>query len=110
MTVRQVLQYTDAVMENGFRQSVKLRWMNQLEGKLQINVLQKRPDEIITYKETDLDRKMIARKPHDGMYAEYLFWQICLAQQETELAESYRKTFERMYDEYVRHVCQHGAG
>lgn len=110
LTVRQVLRYVDAVMENTFKQTIKLRWINQVEGKLQVKVLQKSPAETITYKEENFDQEMIAEKPFDGMYSEYLFWQICLAQQEPELAESYRQSFERLWDEYVRHICRHNAG
>lgn len=110
MTGRQALQYADAIMENTFKQATKIRWLNQIEGEIQTRVLQKQPGTLFQYKQEDLDKVLIAGKPYDGLYPEYLFWQICQARQEVQLAENYKASFERMFYEYVRHICENRAG
>ena len=110
MTGQQVLQYVDAVMENTFKPAVKLRWLNQIEGEIQTKVLQKQTGELIQYKQDNLGETLIAGKPYDGLYPEYLFWQICQARQEVQLAENYKTSFKRMFYEYVRHICENRAG
>ena len=61
---------------------------------------------VIQYGEGDYDAELIAPPPYDQLYHEYLFWQICLAQQEAERANNYAATFNRAYNEYVRFVAE----
>lgn len=106
MTGNQVLAYVDAVMENTVKPAIKLRWLNQIEMEIQVRILQKPLEALIRYKAEDLNEQMIAPRPYDGLYSEYLFWRICQMRQETQLAENYKQSFERMFFEYVRHICE----
>ena len=106
MKIRELFEYVDEVMENVFSDKVKLRWLNQIEAELQVDVLLLAPEGITRYTEQDMDAELIAPSPYDELYAEYLQYRICLAQQEPERANNMAATFNRSYNEYVRHVAQ----
>lgn len=105
MKVRELFEYVDEIMESQFTDDVKRVWLNQIEAEIQVDVLLLAPDGITQYDETLYEAETIAPPPFDQLYQEYLFWRICLAQQDFELADGYAATFNRIYNEYVRFVC-----
>lgn len=106
MTVAELFEYVDVILENPFPDNIKRRWLNQIEAEIQVDVLLLAPDGIVKYGEEDKGAELIAPAPYDELYCEYLFWRICLAQNENELADNYAATFNRLYNEYVRFVCE----
>ena len=106
MKVAELFEYVDEILENPFSNKVKLRWLNQVEAELQVDVLLMAADGIVQYTEADTNAELIVPEPYCQLYEEYLFWRICLAQQEAELANNYAATFNRIYNEYVRFVAQ----
>ena len=106
MTVAELFEYVDEILENQFSDKIKRRWLNQIEAEIQVDVLLMTPEGITQYGADDNEAELIAPAPYDQFYPEYLFWQICLAQQEIERANNYAATFNRMYNEYVRFVCE----
>ena len=106
MTVAELFEYVDEILENPFSDNIKRRWLNQIEAEIQVDVLLLAPDGIVKYGEEDNGAELIAPAPYDELYCEYLFWRICLAQHENELADNYAATFNRLYNEYVRFVCE----
>lgn len=106
MTVAELFEYVDEILENPFSDNIKRRWLNQIEAEIQVDVLLLAPDGIVKYSEEDNGAELIAPSPYDELYCEYLFWRICLAQHENELADNYAATFNRLYNEYVRFVCE----
>lgn len=106
MTVAELFEYVDEILENPYPDEIKLIWLNQIEAELQVDVLLLAVDGIVQYTEEDYGAELIAPAPFAQLYEEYLFWRICLAQQEMELANNYAATFNRQYNEYVRFVAQ----
>ena len=106
MTVSELFEYVDEILENSFTDKIKLRWLNQVEAELQVDVLLMAADGIVQYTLADLDAELLAPAPYDQLYHEYLFLQICLAQHEDDLANKYAVTYNRAYNEYVRFVCE----
>lgn len=106
MKVAELFEYVDEILENAFTDKTKRRWLNQIEAEIQVDVLLTAADGVIQYGEGDNDAELIAPPPYDQLYHEYLFWQICLAQQEVERANNYAATFNRAYNEYVRFVAE----
>lgn len=106
MTVSELFEYVDEILENPYSDEVKLIWLNQVEAEIQVDVLLMAVDGITQYDETTYGAELIAPAPFDQLYPEYLFWRICLAQQEFELADGYAATYNRAYNEYVRFVCE----
>lgn len=106
MTVKDLFEYVDEILENVYQNEIKLIWLNQIEAEIQVDVLLMAAEGITQYDETTYNAELIAPAPFDQLYQEYLFWRICLAQQETEKANNYAATFNRIYNEYVRFVCE----
>lgn len=106
MKIKELFEYVDEVMENVFSDKVKLRWLNQIEAELQVDVLLLQTDGIAQYTEEDLDKGLIAPPPFDELYAEYLLYRICLAQEEPERANNKVATFNRAYHEYARFIAE----
>lgn len=106
MTVAELFEYVDEILENPYPDEIKLIWLNQIEAELQVDVLLLAVDGIVQYTEENYGAELIAPAPFAQLYEEYLFWRICLAQQEMELANNYAATFNRQYNEYVRFVAQ----
>ena len=106
MKVKELFEYVDEIMENVFSDTVKLRWLNQIEAELQVDVLLLAPKGIVQYTIDELDAELLAPPPYDELYTEYLQYRVCLAQQEPERANNLAATFNRAYNEYVRHVAE----
>ena len=106
MTIAELFEYVDEILENPFSDKIKLRWLNQVEAELQVDVLLLAADGIARYTLNDLDAELLAPAPYDQLYHEYLFLQICMAQHEDDLANKYAVTYNRAYNEYVRFICE----
>lgn len=105
MRIAELFEYVDEIMENPFSAGTKMRWLNQVEAEIQTDVLLLAIDGVVQYTEEDLQAELIVPPPYDNLYAEWIFWRICLAQQEAELANNYAVTYDRSYNSYVRFVC-----
>lgn len=105
MRIAELFEYVDEIMENPFSAGTKLRWLNQVEAEIQTDVLLLAIDGVVQYTEEDLQAELIVPPPYDNLYEEWIFWRICLAQQEAELANNYAVTYDRSYNSYVRFVC-----
>lgn len=105
MRIAELFEYVDEILENPFSTGVKLRWLNQVEAEIQMDVLLLAAEGVTQYTEEDMGAELIVPPPYDNLYAEWLFWRICLAQQEAELANNYAVTYDRSYNAYVRFVC-----
>lgn len=105
MRIAELFEYVDEILENPFSTGVKLRWLNQVEAEIQVDVLLLAAEGVTQYTEEDMGAELIVPPPYDNLYAEWLFWRICLAQQEAELANNYAVTYDRSYNAYVRFVC-----
>lgn len=105
MKIREVLEYVDEIMENVFSEKVKLRWLNQIEAELQTEVLLLAAEGVVQYTEADMDAELIAPPPYDELYAEYLQYRICLAQEEPERANNKAATYNRIYTAYQIYVA-----
>ena len=73
MTVSQVIQAVDEVKPNAFSNEEKIRWLNEVEGMVQTEVLLFASEEVITYSyEQDKDAQLLVQPPHDKLYPAYL--------------------------------------
>jgi len=109
MKIKELFEYVDEVMENVFSEKVKLRWLNQIEAELQVDVLLLQAEGIVQYTMEDLEdpeKTLLAPPPYDELYAEYLQYRICLAQEEPERANNKVATFNRAYHEFARFVAE----
>lgn len=106
MKIYELLEYVDELQENCFSDQVKLRWINQIEAEIQTEVLLLAIDGIRQYQISDREAELLVPPPYDQIYQEYLFYQIFLAQGETERANNQAEVFNRILTDYQRFVCQ----
>ena len=71
MTVAQVIQAVDAVKPNAFSNEEKTRWLNEVEGMVQTEVLLFASEEVTYSYEQDKDVELLAQPPHDKLYPAY---------------------------------------
>ena len=75
MTVAQVIQAVDAVKPNAFSNEEKTRWLYEVEGMVQTEVLLFASEEVITYSyEQDKDAQLLVQPPHDKLYPACLLY------------------------------------
>lgn len=68
MTVAQVIQAVDAVKPNAFSNEEKTRWLNEVEGMVQTEVLLFASEEVITYSyEQDKDVELLHAAPRQAL-------------------------------------------
>ena len=73
MTVQEAITYACAVKPNAFDNDTLTRWLNEVEGMVQTQVLLLRVEAVITYTYAqDADTTMLVRPPHDKLYPAYL--------------------------------------
>lgn len=73
MTIKEAIQIADDMRPNALSDDIKLRWINELEGKVQTDVFLLAPAEIISYNlEDDAEKELLVAPPHDKIYYEYL--------------------------------------
>lgn len=67
MTVQEAITYACAVKPNAFDNDTLTRWLNEVEGMVQTQVLLLRVEAVITYTYAqDANKTMLVRPPHDS--------------------------------------------
>ena len=109
MKIRDVLDYVIELQEPAFSETVLLRWLNQVEAEIQIEVLLLAVDGIVQYSAEDLkaesNTELIVPAPFGKLYEDYLLWRIALGQGEAERANNLETIYRESYLAYVRFVC-----
>ena len=106
MKIRNVIDYVDELYENVFSETIKLRWLNQLEAELQTEVLLLAAEGITQYTQEDMDAELIAPAPFDKIYEEYLIWRMMTAQGEAERANNQQVVLDEAWKAYARFVAE----
>ena len=105
MTVGELLEYVDEIAENPFSTRIKLKWLNQVEADIQVQVLRLSPSGLVKYTEEDMDAELLVPDAFGELYHWYLIRQIALAQEEFERANNMAATYNKSYVEYVTYIC-----
>ncbi len=73
MTIRTLLDYVQAVKPSAFTDEQMLVWINELEARVQLEVMQRWPGEIIQYElPQNENTELLMTPPHDSCYRYYL--------------------------------------
>lgn len=103
MTVSQVIQAVDEVKPNAFSNEEKTRWLNEVEGMVQTEVLLFASEEVITYSyEQDKDAELLVQPPHDKLYPAYLEACVDYANGEYEKYQNTMQMFNAFFGEFIR--------
>lgn len=103
MTIQEAITYAKAVKPNAFDNDTLTRWLNEVEGMVQTQVLLLRTEAIITYTyEKDANTTMLVRPPHDKLYTAYLEARIDFANGEYEKYQNTSQVFNSFFNEFMR--------
>lgn len=105
MTARQIIDRVNEIKPNAFSDTVKLAWLNELEGRIAAEVLLMPPAEIrgVTLNLTSVP---LVEPPYDDMYQHYLAARIDEANGEYDKAQNTMARFNACFSEFVCWFCQ----
>lgn len=73
MTVSELIAYVDSVKPNAFSDSDKLVWLNEIEARIQLEVMLRWPGEVIQYElPGDEAVELLLSPPHTAVYRYWL--------------------------------------
>lgn len=102
-TLAGVIAEVDAVKPNAFDNDTKTRWLNEVEGRVQTDVMLLAGPDVLQY---DYDRcgdwTLLVDPPHDKLYGAYLTARIDYANGEYEKYQNTMQMFNTFWSEFVR--------
>lgn len=108
MTITRAIALADELCPNAYSNDVKLQWINQIEGRLALEVFLMAVAEVqdnFQYTAVD-DTELLVKSPHDDIYTWWLRSQIDLAHAEYDKAANDTAMFEAAWNEFVTWFCQ----
>lgn len=109
MTPNKVIEIVDRLKPNSYSEEDKLRWLSELDGKVQRLVIQS--DDVIQYAyPDDMDRELLIPAPFDDVYGLYLESKIDYHNKEYGNYNNSAMMFEVRFDDYKKdYIRKHQA-
>ena len=99
MTLKELIAWGDLMKPNNrFTTDEKTRWINTVEA------LQQAPEIQYNY-ETDQEKELILKPPHDEVYRWYLMAQLSAANEEYDRYQNEMEMFNGAWDTFMLWVC-----
>jgi hypothetical protein len=110
MTVNECLTLTDSICPNGVGADIKCRWLSELEGRIQVELLGTAGPARLLDAKTDGNTTLSAKHPYDQLYWMYLTALIELLMGDGVRYENRAALFNTAYQNYTKHLIrQRGA-
>lgn len=92
MIVSEAIEKVKERKPNAYEDHTLLEWLNEIEARVQRELLDTAPEGIFTYEiERDMERELLLPKPYDVVYLHYIIAMIEFNQQEYD---AYNNTIE----------------
>lgn len=104
MTIQEIISSVDGVKPNAYDDEEKLRWINELERRIETNVYDK-TDGFTVHESTDEDTLLGAA--WDDLYKAYLTARIASANGEYSEYANLINDYNEMAGEFQRWYCRH---
>ncbi len=104
MKVSEILELVDAVKSNDFSDSVKIRWLNDVEGRVLCEINKKKPCEISELKGSEDILSVPA--PYSRLYLFYLAAMIDFSKADGAAFSRSNEAFETAFEEYAKYVLR----
>ena len=103
MTLKECVDFVDAVEPNAYTEEQKTVWVGECEGQVYLDVLLKPETEVpaLDYEE-DKDKALFAPAPHDRIYRDYLQARIHFANGEYDRYQNAMAVFNAGWGDFVR--------
>ena len=103
MTIKEVIDYVDAVKPNAFDNETKTVWLNDVEGYVQTEVFLLNVDDVTRYSyDSDKNKTMLVVPPHDKVYRAYLEAMIDFENGEYNKYQNTMQMYNAWMGEYMR--------
>lgn len=101
MTVKDMLDYVDEVKQNSFSRKIKLIWLNELEYRVQTDVMLIAA-ESITYVPDDDSHQLLVPAPWSEIYYDYLLMKLSEHLEESSEQNNRAATFDKAFTRFMR--------
>ena len=101
MTVKDILDYVDEVKQNSFSRKTKLIWLNELEYRVQTDVMLLAA-ESITYIPDDDTYTLLVPAPWSEIYYDYLLMKLSEHLEESSEQNNRAATFDKAFTRFMR--------
>lgn len=101
MTVKDMLDYVDEVKQNSFSRKIKLIWLNELEYRVQTDVMLIAA-ESITYVPDDDTHQLLVPAPWSEIYYDYLLMKLSEHLEESSEQNNRAATFDKAFTRFMR--------
>ena len=107
MQLGELLTIADEMKPNTFSETVKTRWVNEIEGMIQTEVLLLAFQDCVQYKWPDSrEIDLLVPPPYDKLYEYYLESMILFQQEEMDRYANVQAMFQKCYAEYVQFIAE----
>ena len=107
MQLGELLTIADEMKPNTFSETVKTRWVNEIEGMIQTEVLLLAFQDCVQYKWPDSKEiELLVPPPYDKLYEYYLESMILFQQEEMDRYANLQAMFQKCYAEYVQFIAE----
>lgn len=102
MTIEQIIRHMDEIKPNAFSDEVKTVWLNELEARVQKEILMRWPGEMVQYRwPEDRGAQTLLEPPEDAVYRHWLEAMIDYANGEYNKYQNTMELFNACWDEFV---------
>lgn len=101
ITVGDVLDYVDEIKRNTFGRRVKLVWLNEIEYRIQSDVMMIEAESIVTVPDDD-EHELLVPVPWHELYYDYLFMKLSEQLEESSEQNNRAATFEKAMARFMR--------
>ena len=101
MTVKDILDYVDEIKQNSFSRKIKLIWLNELEYRVQTDVMLLAA-ESITYIPDDDTYTLLVPAPWSEIYYDYLLMKLSEHLEESSEQNNRAATFDKAFTRFMR--------
>lgn len=100
-TVKDVLDYVDEVKANNFSRKTKIIWLNELEHRVQTEIMLIAADNVKTVPD-DNNYELVTPAPWYEIYYDYLFMKLSEHLEESSEQNNRAVTFDKAYTRFMR--------
>ena len=101
MTVKDMLDYVDEVKQNSFSRKIKLIWLNELEYRVQTDVMLLAAERI-TYIPDDDTQTLLVPAPWSEIYYDYMLMKLSEHLEESSEQNNRAATFDKAFTRFMR--------
>ena len=104
MKISDMLELVDAVKSNEYSDDIKIRWLNDVEGRVLCEICKVKPEEIKEM--TSGDDILSVPSPYSRLYLFYLASMIDFSRSDTAAFSRSNEAYESAFNEYAKFVLR----